>query len=237
MRLAIGLIGGVVVVAAIAAQAVSMLHAANVGVDVIDNDYQDGDGDETTTIAVGDTVTWTWVGSAPHTVTADDDSFNSGNVNQTSGTFVQTFNSVGTFAYYCQNHGAPGGVAMSGTIIVQAAAAPTATNTTTGPTATNTSGPSSTPTRTPTRTPTGTVTPQASATPAASATAATATVVTAAPISATQRAGGAAANLSAPSVGDGTSGEGDGSRHMLSAALGIIGTVTIAGAAMRRRRS
>ena len=33
----------------------------------------------------------------------------------------------GTFAYFCQVHGSDGGVGMSGTIVVQAAAAPTDT--------------------------------------------------------------------------------------------------------------
>jgi plastocyanin len=68
------------------------------------------------TIGVGDTVTWTWAGSLPHTVTANDGSFAS--AQQTSGTFAHTFNTAGTFGYVCQVHG----TAMTGTVVVQAAA-------------------------------------------------------------------------------------------------------------------
>lgn len=78
----------------------------------------------TVTIAAGDSVTWTNVGTAPHSVTADDGSFNSspgcpGNINScigAGGTYTHTFSSAGTFAYHCLVHGA----AMSGTVIVQA---------------------------------------------------------------------------------------------------------------------
>jgi plastocyanin len=67
------------------------------------------------TIDVGGTVTWNWTGSNPHTVTADDDSFSS--PQQTSGSFSQTFNTPGTFGYFCEVHGQ----SMSGTVTVNAA--------------------------------------------------------------------------------------------------------------------
>lgn len=81
------------------------------------------------TIDVGDTVTWVNADSvAPHTVTANDGSFDSG-LMANGATFARTFNSSGTFAYRCTFH-PPG---MVGTVTVRAAATPT-------PTATATSG-------------------------------------------------------------------------------------------------
>ncbi|MFQ5922815.1 MAG: plastocyanin/azurin family copper-binding protein [Anaerolineales bacterium] len=71
----------------------------------------------TITIPVGTTVTWTHAGNFPHTVTADDGSFDSGTL-QGGATFSFTFDQPGTSAYYCMFHGAPGGVNMSGTIVV-----------------------------------------------------------------------------------------------------------------------
>ncbi len=71
----------------------------------------------TITIPVGTTVTWTHTGNFPHTVTADDGSFDSGTL-QGGATFSFTFDQPGTSAYYCRFHGAPGGVNMSGTVIV-----------------------------------------------------------------------------------------------------------------------
>jgi plastocyanin len=67
------------------------------------------------TIDVGGTVTWNWTGSNPHTVTADDGSFES--AQQTTGSFTHTFDTAGTFGYFCEVHGQ----AMSGTVTVNAA--------------------------------------------------------------------------------------------------------------------
>ncbi|HET9223494.1 MAG TPA: plastocyanin/azurin family copper-binding protein, partial [Roseiflexaceae bacterium] len=76
------------------------------------------------TVNVGDTISWKNDGAAPHTVTADDGSFDSGNLNA-GGTFSQTFDKAGTIPYYCMLHGAKGGTGMAGTITVaEAAAAP-----------------------------------------------------------------------------------------------------------------
>jgi plastocyanin len=92
----------------------------------------------TVTIAPGETVTWTWLGS-PHSTTSDSTSgaetWDSG-VLTTGATFSHTFASPGSYPYYCTVHGAPGGVGMSGTVIV---AAPTPTPTV-PPTATPTPG-------------------------------------------------------------------------------------------------
>jgi LPXTG-motif cell wall-anchored protein len=76
------------------------------------------------TVNVGDTISWKNDGAAPHTVTADDGSFDSGNLNA-GGTFSHTFDKAGTIPYYCMLHGAKGGTGMAGTITVaEAAAAP-----------------------------------------------------------------------------------------------------------------
>jgi plastocyanin len=68
-------------------------------------------------VAVGATVVWSRSGTHPHTVTADDSSFDSGILRAGQG-FEHTFSQAGTFAYYCDVHGGPGGVGMSGTVTV-----------------------------------------------------------------------------------------------------------------------
>jgi len=55
------------------------------------------------TIKVGDTVTWTNNGPSIHTVTADDGSFDSGDLSG-GKTFSHTFQTAGTFAYHCSLH-------------------------------------------------------------------------------------------------------------------------------------
>ena len=70
------------------------------------------------TVAVGTTVTWTNEDTTAHTVTADNGTFDSKNMDQ-GATFSFTFTQAGTFAYYCTYHGGPGGKGMSGTVIVQ----------------------------------------------------------------------------------------------------------------------
>ena len=72
----------------------------------------------TITVQKGWTVEWINNEVPRHTATADDDAFNSGTMSQ-GGTFSFTFNETGTFPYYCRFHGDKGGVAMSGSIIVQ----------------------------------------------------------------------------------------------------------------------
>jgi plastocyanin len=69
-------------------------------------------------VPVGATVVWNRSGTHPHTVTADDNSFDSGILRAGQG-FEHTFTRPGTFAYYCDVHGGPGGEGMSGTVTVQ----------------------------------------------------------------------------------------------------------------------
>ncbi len=65
------------------------------------------------TIKAGTTVTWTNNDTAPHTVTAEDGTFDSGNMNY-NAKFSYTFSKAGTFKYRCTYH--PG---MTGTVTVQ----------------------------------------------------------------------------------------------------------------------
>lgn len=57
----------------------------------------------TITVKVGDTVTWTNNGPSKHTATADDGSFDSGNLSA-GQTFSHTFQTAGTFSYICTIH-------------------------------------------------------------------------------------------------------------------------------------
>jgi plastocyanin len=67
-------------------------------------------------VPVGTTVTWTNAGAAPHTVTADDGAFDSGEL-APGASFSQTFDTAGSFAYHCEIH-----PDMTGTIVVTEAA-------------------------------------------------------------------------------------------------------------------
>jgi plastocyanin len=69
------------------------------------------------TVKVGTTVVWTSEDNVPHTVTADDGSFDSGNLKK-GDSFKFTFTKAGKFPYYCAYHGTAGGGGMSGTITV-----------------------------------------------------------------------------------------------------------------------
>ncbi len=65
------------------------------------------------TISAGDTVVWTNMDSAEHTVTEDNNIFDSGSMNN-DDTYNRTFNEEGTYNYYCTLH-----PYMKGTIIVE----------------------------------------------------------------------------------------------------------------------
>src|SRR6476619_2529459 len=55
------------------------------------------------TVKAGTTVTWTNNDNVLHTVTADDASFSSGDMNNGS-TYSHTFSAAGTYAYHCNYH-------------------------------------------------------------------------------------------------------------------------------------
>jgi plastocyanin len=74
------------------------------------------------TITQGETVTWMNVGGGLHNVHFDDDSFIEPNPpSSTDWTVYRTFAQPGTYPYYCQVHGAAGGIGMSGTVTVNPA--------------------------------------------------------------------------------------------------------------------
>lgn len=66
------------------------------------------------TVDMGATVTWTNQGPSPHTVTADDGSFDSGQLDA-GASFSHTFTAAGTVSYHCSIHPEMvGSVAVSG---------------------------------------------------------------------------------------------------------------------------
>jgi plastocyanin len=71
-------------------------------------------------IPAGGTVLWSNTSSLGHTVTADDGSFDSGNLDP-GATYTMTFDAPGTYAFYCQPHGGAGGLGMSGQVVVDEA--------------------------------------------------------------------------------------------------------------------
>jgi plastocyanin len=71
-------------------------------------------------IDVGDTVTWQQSGPFPHNVRFDDGSFEQpADPTSTPWTAERTFDTPGTFRYYCEQHGGPNGEGMSGTVAVR----------------------------------------------------------------------------------------------------------------------
>lgn len=66
----------------------------------------------TVEIGVNNTITWMNMDGAPHTVTSDSNTFNSGTIAPGSN-FTMTFTSPGTYLYHCSIH-----PFMSGTVIV-----------------------------------------------------------------------------------------------------------------------
>ena len=79
------------------------------------------------TISVGDTVRWTNT-QGFHNVVADDNSFTSGAASSSNWVYEFVFNTAASFPYYCSVHGGPGGVGMSGVIIVEEATGVTGVN-------------------------------------------------------------------------------------------------------------
>ena len=65
----------------------------------------------------GTTVEFANDGRNPHTVTADDGGVDSG-ILENGQSFDWVLTEPGTYAYYCRLHGAPGGIGMSGIILV-----------------------------------------------------------------------------------------------------------------------
>ena len=71
------------------------------------------------TVAVGTTVTWTWVGGFHDVTSAGNPGFSSsGAPNAAPRSYSQTFTTPGTYLYFCSVHGSPT-AGMRGTIVVQ----------------------------------------------------------------------------------------------------------------------
>jgi plastocyanin len=113
-----GLVVATVAVATVAVATVAAATepaAAPERVEVSIQDFQFSPG--RLTVRAGTTVVWTNNGRARHTATADDGLFDSGSLSG-GGVFEFTFDTPGTYAYFCRLHGGHGGQGMAGTIVV-----------------------------------------------------------------------------------------------------------------------
>jgi plastocyanin len=103
-----GALATALIVVALGLGARSVAAQESAAVSIVDFAFQPA----SVEIATGGTVTWTNTGQAPHTVTADDGSFDSGTLSP-GATFSQTFATAGTFTYHCNIH-----PQMTATVIV-----------------------------------------------------------------------------------------------------------------------
>lgn len=65
----------------------------------------------------GEEITFDNTGNVAHTATADNGSFDTGNLDSGQSEAI-TIKAEGTYPYYCKYHGSPGGTGMAGTIVV-----------------------------------------------------------------------------------------------------------------------
>lgn len=97
-----------------AATSTSAASAAPLTVDMVNFVYQP----ETITVAAGASVTWINKDNGPrHSATAADNSFDTGLFGAGEEASL-TFNTPGTYIYYCTLHGSPDGSGMAATIVV-----------------------------------------------------------------------------------------------------------------------
>jgi plastocyanin len=83
-------------------------------------------------VAIGTTIEWPNEGRNPHTVTADDGSFDSGNL-APGKEYGLSFPKAGVYRYYCRYHGKPGGLGMAGVVLVGDATLPSPSGGQVGP--------------------------------------------------------------------------------------------------------
>ena len=96
--------------------------AITVGNDFFRSDRNQTTGPAVDTVAVGGTVTWTWVaGAISHNVTSNPPPGFTGSPTQAAGTtYAVNFPTAGTYRYYCNIHaGAASTVGMIGRIVVR----------------------------------------------------------------------------------------------------------------------
>jgi plastocyanin len=101
----------------LAGSPVTFTATATAIINVVDNQFQPA----TLTVAAGTTVRWAWaIGAGPHNVAPDaTEPPRSGNPVFAPNFYEHRFDTPGTYHYYCEVHGGPGGSGMSGTITVQ----------------------------------------------------------------------------------------------------------------------
>lgn len=102
--------GLVLAIAILAIMAAPVVLAADTTIQIADFAFP-----PTTTVQVGDTVTWNNTSGVAHTATADDASFDTGFIADGASGSV-TFAAAGTFPYHCTIH-----ASMIGSIVVEAA--------------------------------------------------------------------------------------------------------------------
>jgi plastocyanin len=90
--------------------------ATTVSVGAYDNYFEP----RTITVQPGTTVRWVNQGKHPHTVTANDGRWDSGDI-PPGGSYTATFQQPGTYSYYCRHHT---NERMQGTIVVGAGGGP-----------------------------------------------------------------------------------------------------------------
>lgn len=92
-------------------------------IEVVDNTFEPAEAE----VTAGTTVTWFQTGSAPHTVTFDDGSFDShpdctfqesAKCMQKDDEVTYEFKKAGSYPYFCRLHGTKNGVGMAGTVVV-----------------------------------------------------------------------------------------------------------------------
>ena len=89
------------------------LEPAELQVDMVDFTYEP----VTITVSVGTIIIWFNAGEFEHSATADDAAWDTGVYSAGEQASI-TFDTPGTFPYYCLLHGTPGGNGMAGTVIV-----------------------------------------------------------------------------------------------------------------------
>ncbi|HXA28870.1 MAG TPA: plastocyanin/azurin family copper-binding protein [Candidatus Angelobacter sp.] len=189
-------------------------------------------------VDAGGTVTWTSNSKVPHTVSADDGSFGSGDLGATQ-TFQHTFATSGTYTYHCNIHSF-----MHGTVVVGSGSAPPPTSPpapppTVNPRATNA------PTAAPTATPRNTAAPSTPTLAPPSPTPATAAVSpTPAPLAdaggaptASPTPGGGALPAAGTASTGGSGGGGSAAGPVLGAVAAVLAAASTALVLHRRRRS
>lgn len=215
----------------------------------------EGPGDPTTawkfepadiTVAAGSTVAWHNSGEQPHTVTADDGSFDSDNVSP-GGDFERTFATAGTFSYKCTPHPWMKAVVHVTGGATPASTTPPATSPPGSPATTTTTAPAkAAPSGQPTTTTTAKAGASSSTTTTAAATATTATTAataattptTTAAVTPTSAPGSATTTTTAPSAraneeaaGTEGGGPGGGKNNTLGIVLAAILTAVLTGTA------